>query len=441
MAGLSMTVRAEGGGFVGPGEEGYEEGRRLFNSDLDRHPVYLAKCRNEEEVGHAVAFAREKGLAISIKSGGHCFIGSSMENGSLVVDLGDMKDQVYDSESEKLQAGAGVKLGSLYARLLAHGRLLPAGSCAGVGLGGLTLGGGYGFFARQWGLTCDHLTRIKMIDGNGTLVDSDGDPDLLWACRGGGNGNFGIITSMEFTTRPAPKTFATQRFTMVGLKAKRAEEVMKAWFQITADLPEPLFCAFVFNGSQITILLTSTYQSSGSAFQKTVAALTSGGFRTKGPLNSPIAQALKRYHGEPGPLPFYNVSGGYYHGYGDIEAAAPLIMEKVLSTPGLIFQINTLGGAIVRGPDSAYPHREYGYLGEIQGYWQRASQRDNLVATVTAVRAAIGAKAHYRNYPDLGLADWESAYYGPSYARLRAIKSRFDPENLIRHAQSVRAVE
>ncbi|GHC40118.1 FAD-binding oxidoreductase [Roseibacillus persicicus] len=440
LAGLPFVSRAEPvkGSYLTPDSPEYDVARGLFNSDLDMRPTYIARCRDGVEVAKAIRFAREEGLAVSVKSGGHCFIGSSMANGSLAIDLGVLSQRAYLPDSRKLVAGPGVKLGSLYDTLLPQGRLLPAGSCSGVGLGGLTLGGGYGLFARQWGLTCDHLTRVKMVGGRGREIDSEQDEDLLWACRGGGNGNFGAIISMEFNTRAAPKTFAAQRFLAKGLNSAKVGKLMEGWFGICEDLAEPLFSAFVLNGNQISILLTSSYPSSGKAFQATTKALLQLGLSTKGASNSPTAKALKRYYGRPDPLPFYNLSGGYYRSFDDLASSCDFVSQKVLSTPGLIFQVNTLGGAIARGPESAYPHRSYPFLGEIQAYWQRDSQRERLVAAVNAVQGEIGSAAHYRNYPDPTLKNWETAYYGESYPKLQELKQRYDPDDLFRHSQSVR---
>ena len=190
LAGLPFISRAEPG-YIAPGDPGYDQSRQLFNSDLSLKPAFIARCRTEVEVVKAINFAREANLAVSVKSGGHCFMGSSMSDGSLAIDLGGMSQRVYLPESQKLIAGPGVKLGKLYDVLLPKGRILPAGSCAGVGLGGLALGGGYGLFSRQWGLTCDHMERVKMVNGVGELVDSRDDPELLWACRGEETGTLG----------------------------------------------------------------------------------------------------------------------------------------------------------------------------------------------------------------------------------------------------------
>ena len=119
------------------------------------------------------------------------------------------------------------------------GRLLPSGSCGGVGLSGLTLGGGYGFFARQHDLTCDFLKYVRAVTNEGVVINSDDVSELLWACRGGGNGHFGIITSMHFSTVKLPPTFTTQKFRAYNLNSKRAAKLIAEWFNVVSQLPDP----------------------------------------------------------------------------------------------------------------------------------------------------------------------------------------------------------
>jgi len=161
------------------------------------------------------------------------------------------------------------------------------------------------------------------------------------------------------------------------------------------------------------------------------------GYKTKGVLNSRLDIAMKRYYGNLTPLPFYNVSGGFHNSYDDLAHCIGEIIEKVLSTPGLIFQINTMGGAIKTAKDSAYAHREFNYLAEIQSYWQRPSQKEKLISEVEAIQELIQAKHHYRNYPDKRLQNWEQAYYGSKLDRLRDLKMRYDPDNNFRNLQSI----
>ena len=323
--------------------------------------------------------------------------------------------------------------------LLPKGRLLPAGSCSGVGLAGLALGGGYGLFSRQYGLTCDHLERVKMVDGRGQIVDSDQDPDLLWACRGGGNGHFGVITTMVFRTVKAPISLAAQRFKAGPLTVAECQKRIRAWFEMAEGLPEPMYSGCVVNGKHITVLLTSTAAINGPAFKRAGKALSEAGFLAGEATNAPLVTAIRRYYGVQKPLSFRNFCGGMADGYADYEPALEGVIGEV-QREGLIFQINTMGGAIMREVDGAYPHRQRRFLAEVQAYWEGVSQREGKLAGAEKVRAQLGecVTAHYANYPNVNFPNWQKAYYGASYERLQELKLRYDPENLFQHLQSVR---
>ena len=429
------------GVYLKPGDAGYEEARRPFNSTVTLKPALIACCRTEADVVAAVRHAKESGLPVAVKSGGHAFHGYSLNEGGLVVELSGMNNRLLEKDNFRFTGGPGLKLRDCYSWLLSRGRLLPAGSCGGVGLAGLTLGGGYGLFSCEFGLTCDHLIQVRMVDGNGETRDSRDEPELLWACRGGGNGNFGIATSFTFETRPAPANLASQKFTAKGLDASGLARRLERWFEIAAALPEPCFSAVILNGNQATVLLSSTKSAEGPAFVTASKALLQAGFSSKGSLTKPLASSLSRYEGRPGPLPFDNVSGGFYRGFEDIKSAAAGICATVRETPGLIFQVNTLGGAIARGPDSAYPHREFPFLGELQAYWEKGKIPAKLAAGHAAIRQALadaGIHRHYRNYPDPRLENWTDSYFTGTYARLQQLKLKLDPDDRIRHPQSVR---
>jgi hypothetical protein len=414
-----------------PDTDVYKKLNVPFNSDLSFKPAAIAACTDEESVATAINYARENKLKVSIKSGGHSFTGSSLINDGLVIDVSGIQQKIYHPEDQSFQGGAGLKLGEVYDFLLGNGRLLPAGSCSGVGLSGLTLGGGYGFFARQHGLTCDHLQQVKMVDASGKVIDSNDNPDLLWACRGGGNGNLGVITSMKFSTVPAPEVFTTQKFRASKLTPSRAVTLLKGWFEIAAALPDPMFSAFILNGSHLTILISSTFDSSGTAFQSAKNALLKLGTTTKGPYSKPTAIAVKTYSGRPNPLPFRNMSAGYYHGFADLETFALDLMKTTIDNPGVLFQINTLGGAITKSEvPSSYAHRAYPFLGELQGYWQSPAQKTKLMPAVERIRQLLSPiKHHYANYPDPDLKNSASAYYAQNLEMLKKIKRNLDPEN------------
>jgi FAD/FMN-containing dehydrogenase len=333
----------------------------------------------------------------------------------------------------------------VYEYLNQYGRLIPAGSCAGVGVAGLTLGGGYGFFARQRGLTCDSLQRVRMVDGQGKVHDSKDNAELLWACKGGGNGNFGIITELEFKTHPAPASFSSYRYKYKNLTPSSATQLAERWFELTKTLPNSAYSAWVLNGTHLTILLTDTSAAPSAALKTILAKLKPGATEIMTPRKDAFLRGIQRYRGGTEPMYFKNVSAGYYSGFSDLKAMLPEICKKMAAAKvNTILQINTLGGAIndpMLETSAAYPHRRFGYLGELQTYYDKASQTNTVEQTVREIQGVLttgGIKAHYRNYPDAELSDWETAYYGKNYPRLQALKRQFDPHNLIRHPQSVK---
>ncbi len=414
-----------------PDSDVYKRLNVPFNSDLSFTPNSIAACTDETSVVSAISYARENKLNVSIKSGGHSFTGASLNNGGLVIDVSGIRQKFYRPKDQSFTAGPGLKLAEVYSYLFKQNRLLPSGSCGGVGLSGLTLGGGYGLFARQHGLTCDHLQQVKMVTAKGKIIDSKDNPDLLWACRGGGNGSLGVITSLKYSTVKAPETFTTQKFRAYNLTPKKAVQLMKDWFSITAGLANPLFSAFVMNGRQVTILLTSTYSHRGPAFQSAKNAFLKAGTATRGVYSKPTHIGIKTYSGRPNPLPFRNMSAGYYNTFQDLQPVAQQITETTINNPGIIFQINTLGGAI-NNPNvsGAYPHRSYPYLGELQSYWNSPTQKKKLIPAVEKIRLLLKhIPHHYVNYPDPDLENPATAYFAQSLTKLQKIKQQLDPDN------------
>ena len=210
------TVR-RGVKFVTPDAPDYATVREVYNAGILTQPKVIACCTSETGVQQALERAKAENWPVAVKAGGHSFEGFCLNDDGLVVNVSPMREMQLDPKTGILTAGAGCRLEEVNKFLLAKGRFLPAGSCRTVGLAGLTLGGGYGMFARKWGLTCDHLRRVKMVDGAGIIRDSNEEPDLLWSSRGGGNGHFGIVTELTFNTRAAPAQFSSWKFRVYNL--------------------------------------------------------------------------------------------------------------------------------------------------------------------------------------------------------------------------------
>jgi FAD/FMN-containing dehydrogenase len=420
----------------------YDELRARFNKRVDKHPAVIALCRDTEEVSKAVRYAKQEGLKISVKSGGHSFECFSSNDGGLVIDL-SLINQIEWIDDETIRVGPGCKLSELYDALLPQGRILPAGACGGVGVGGLTLGGGYGLFSREFGLTCDSMNALTFVDGVGTVHESRDKPELLWACRGGGNGNFGVVTEMIFKTSPAPSGIYRSRFKAKRLNPERAAELMETWFEVAAELPPTAFSAFVLNGTSLLILVTDTKERDAET-DALLAKLTAVTDTASLGRREELSKALPKHYGRKGPLYFKNASAGLYTSFDDIRSVAQEVASLVAGGGGLIYQINTLGGKIADSAfarDSAFPHRQRPFLAELQTYYERARDEASRLTAFRKVQSSLreaGVIHHYRNYPDLDFEDWEVAYYGASYPRLQELKARYDPEDLFHHPQSVR---
>jgi FAD/FMN-containing dehydrogenase len=401
------------------------------------------KCVTEDDVISGIQWANEHKKKISLKSGGHCFEGFCMADDTLSLDLSNMNAMSLDPKTHIFTVAPGAKLRQINDFLLTKGRVLPAGSCAGVGIGGLTLGGGYGMLARQYGLTCDQLMGLRVVDAEGKGHDCDGEHELLKACRGGGNGNFGVITQFRFRTQKAPSHLYNRRFKAKNLTPAKVKILLETWFRATKDLPRDAFSAFVLNGNSLTILLTHTNlqsQEQITAMMKPLEKLVGTTTRYYAPL---YPAAIKAYYGRSGPLPFKNACAGMLRGFDELDEIAEKLAQHVAATPGVIWQVNTLGGAIqdqAFADASVFAHRDCSYMSEIQGYWHNAASEPNVIKAVDAIQnllAQHGINRHYCNYPDKNFANPQTAYFG-EHDFLKKIKRLYDPTDLLHHPQGVR---
>ncbi len=410
-----------------------------FNGRIKKLPKYIAVCKTTLGVQFAIALARKEHLPIAVKSGGHSFEGFSSNDEGLVINLSQMKKTEWLDENT-IAIEPGCLLQEIQSVTFAQKRLIPSGSCGTVGIAGLTLGGGYGFFSRKYGFTCDNLIDVEFIDGLGKSHKASEHKDLFWALRGGGNGNYGVATKFIFKTHPMPQNFAAHVLKFRNLDAVRFSTLLETWFECTKTFANEAFCAFVLNGKTLTILATTfgDINNLESNISKLIAMADSKSFS-----NTALPQAMKRYYGRTGPILFKNASAGLYKGHEDIAGVAKQIFEKVVAAKGMIYQINTLGGKINDANfenQSCYPHRALPYLSELQAYWENSNQESKLLDAFESIQSVIkqqGINAQYRNYPDINFTNWQEAYYGNNYGKLLQIKNQLDPDNIFQYPQCI----
>src|SRR5215212_3156672 len=192
------------GRVIWPQDPSYDEARQSFNARFSRFPSAIVVCDNMSDVRNAIRWARQEEVPLRARSGGHSYEAFSVVDVGLVIDVGGLTGVEVDASRGEAVIGAGVRLLDGYRRLWEHGVTIPAGTCPSVGIGGLTLGGGIGFLSRQYGLTCDNLVAVELVDADGQTLRASEEkhPDLFWALHGGGGGNFGIATAFTFRVHP-----------------------------------------------------------------------------------------------------------------------------------------------------------------------------------------------------------------------------------------------
>ena len=231
--GLRAELRGEV--FV-PGDAGYDEARALWNGMVDRRPAAIVQIEDVDDVVAAVRFAREHGLAVTARGGGHGVAGNALSDGGLVVDLSRLKDVTVDPHARTARAGGGVTLGELDAATQVHGLATPLGVVSKTGIAGLTLSGGIGWLRRKHGLSADNLVSLEVVtaDGQVRTASETENTELFWALRGGG-GSFGVVTALEYRLHPVGPDVMVA---FVLYPGERATEILRAVDEYTASAPE-----------------------------------------------------------------------------------------------------------------------------------------------------------------------------------------------------------
>jgi hypothetical protein len=442
------------GGLLLPADAGYDTARRPYNTLIDNpRPAAIAACTRPEDVQACVEVARNSRLPIAARSGGHSYAGYCVPDGGLVVDLNKLSG-VRMQPDGTAEIGAGTRLIDVYAGVAAAGRALPGGSCPSVGIAGLTLGGGIGVLQRKFGLTIDHLVSAKVVTPDGQLrtASASSEPDLFWALRGGGGGNFGIVTSFTFRTEPAPDLTVFS----VGFPAGSAAAVLGAWLAWTPGTPDELWSTVLVSaGKPPSARLSGCFVGSPSGLNPLLDSLiakagtrpTSRSASAKGFLDamryfaSCSERTIQQCHpaSDGGQLNREGFVATSHMVSSAVDPAA--VVSLVDGRDGMVVQLDSFGGAISRvAPDAtAFPHRKA--LASAQIYaGATVATRDRVTRAVGEVRDGLGrltGKAAYVNYIDPSLPDWATAYYGDNLARLRAAARTYDPDSVFALAQSV----
>ena len=438
-----------------PGEPGYEQARTVWNAMIDKKPALIVRAAGVSDVMHAVSFAREHGARLAVRGGGHNIAGSAVCDDGLMLDLTPMKSVRVDPVKRTVRVEPGVTLGELDRETQAFGLGVPVGINSTTGVAGLTLGAGFGWISRNFGLSIDNLVSADVVTADGRLVQAspDQEPDLFWAIRGGG-GNFGVVTSFEFKLHPVgPQVLAG----LVIHPIAQAPELLRAYRKISAEAPNELAIWFVMRkapplpflppewpGKEI-LAFAACYSGDPAKGEKAVAPLRA--------LGKPIADII-------GPMPFLAWQAvldpllgpgmrNYWksHSFTTLsDGAIDTLIEyaKKLPSPDCEVAFAQLGGAInsVPAAATAYPHRDLQYVVNIHTRWSRPADDASCIAWARGLFDALAPHATggvYVNFmPEEEAQRVRTGAYGSNYERLAKLKAKYDPGNLFRVNQNIR---
>jgi FAD/FMN-containing dehydrogenase len=438
-------LRAELDGGVVTAEDGaYEAARKVFYGSVDRRPVAIVTPADSAGVAEVVSVARDHGLELAIRSGGHSLAGHSVSEGGIVLDLAWMKGLELDVEGRTAWAQAGLTASEYTTAAGAHGLATGFGDTGSVGLGGLTLGGGIGFLVRKHGLTVDDLLAAELVTADGELlqVDADSHPDLFWALRGGG-GNFGVVTRFRYRLHeldtivggmlilPAtPETIAA-----FVAEAEAAPDELSGIANVMVAPPMPFLPAEAHG--KLVILALVAYAGDVDSGERALAP-----FRA---LAEPLADLVRPmaypelYALFPeGPGPEQEVTRSLFVDSVDLDAAEAIVEHLQASTaPMAVAQLRVLGGAMARVPadETAFAHRRRRLLVALGAVYERPEESPAHEAWVTGFASALasGEPGVYVNFlGNEGQERVRDAYPGATWDRLVEVKRRYDPTNVFR---------
>lgn len=424
----------------------------LLNRRFDFKPAAIVECATEADVAATITISREQNLRLAIRAGGTSPGGFSSNDGGILLDLSRFDGVAIDRSSPSVRVGAGVLLGTLVERLGPSGLMVPVGECMPVGLSGLALGGGFGLLSRSLGLTCDNILEARVVTADGgVLVASEREnPDLFWALRGAGGGNFGVVTSLTLRLHPLPETMAFA--TIVWPLAQAAEVLKTALVYFAEEAPDELDALLSMlplpTGERVLGTL-AVYKGVPEAGTKVLSRLTGLGK----PIQSKVDTAayFKVLAGLPNQA--RDIHDYYKSGFvtGTLPSpAVDLLVDRFGRTeehaPSIenMIMFELAGGAInrVAPTATAFVHRRHTLLLSLVATWEGAAGKPNppekrWADALHADLAPYYSGEVYQNYPDLDLADPGRAYYAENLARLKTIKRKYDPDDVFRFAQGI----
>lgn len=441
---LRTTLRGE---LITPADDHYAEVCQIWNAMIERKPALIIQCQDTSDVVKAVQFAKKNRLLISLRGGGHNIAGRCIYDNIMLIDLSKMRSVRVDPKKSIAIVEPGATLADVDRETQKYRLVLPTGINSTTGIAGLTLGGGFGWLSRKYGMTIDHLISAELItvQGERILCDANTHPDLFWAIRGGG-GNFGIVTSFTFNLNPlepeviaGPLVFKFEDAKLVLRKyrdfCKISPENLSTWVVLRNAPPFPFLDSS--DHGKLVLILASLYSGPIEASKNLLTKLRG--------LGNPLGDGI-------GPILFSDFQRAfdplltpgfrnYWKSHNFKEISNGLIDEIIqyahkLPSPHTEIFIAQMGGATNRVPEdaTAYPHRDIEFIMNVHTRWEQPKEDEKCISWARdffKATNAFAAKGVYVNFVSEGDDNTQEAY-AKNLSRLESIKAKYDPENVLR---------
>lgn len=431
------------GKIVTPGDHGYEYARQEYNEAVNSYPIAIVYCFDPCDITHAIVWSRDHGIKLRIRSGGHNYEGYSTGTDKLVIDTTFMRDIKVDTAEDTVEVQAGTRLLPLYERLYQHGYTFPGGTCPTVAIGGLVLGGGIGLSARYLGLTTDSLLEAEMVDaeGNWLMANHDCNPELFWALRGAGGGNFGVVTRYKFRLKKV------NRITLIQLRWDNNKSARNQFLKIWQDWLHHLdrrmssFSRIYKLGASMNAFF---YGPPEEAVQILEPLLNIPGLSSEAIEYVPFIDAVKTIAVDYPRREAFQSPGRFVQRHFTQGELANLIeiIDKAPSNGDSSIRVYSLGGT-VRDKDpcaTAFAYRQANYIMAITSSWDCGNEAAEHKEWVRAGFEYIYTitRGSYVNFPYNQTPNYELAYYGENLPRLKRVKEEYDPHNIFSFPQSIK---
>jgi FAD/FMN-containing dehydrogenase len=442
------------GQIVLPTDSNYDEVRQIWNAMIDRRPALIVRCAEASDVPHAISFTRENGLEISVRGGGHNIAGSALCDGGVTIDLSTMRRVRVNAEKKRAYVEPGATLADFDEAAQSHGLATPVGINSTTGIAGLTLGGGFGWLTRKYGMTIDNLVSADVVSADGKRIraSESENADLFWAIRGGG-GNFGIVTQFEFKLHEVGPEILAGLIVFPFDQAKRvltryrefvesAPEELNVWAILRKAPPLPFLPAGV-HGKEVVVLVPF-YVGNVAQGTKLIEPL----LRFGTPLGEHIgAQPYTQWQKAFDPL-LTPGARNYWKSHNFTELSDGALKSMIefagkLPSPQCEILIGLVAGAANRVPadSTAYPHRDAKFVLNVHGRWDERTDDERCIAWARAffrASAPYASDGAYVNFMTEEESDRVAAAYGSNYDRLAQIKKQYDPDNLFHLNQNIK---